>query len=190
MISIIPMIIRDSLVYHLSDDGSSFTNFESVFGSWAPYWTYPHEGGLWHNNTNRPNTSGPEIGSRHTVQYSVRTKVRVSRVKNNGPAVVESVIVINFCSTKSKIGVKITEPMITDLKNRYVFDYHHVYSSGQFVFFTAGGSWGCGWGEVNSITTQGIFAALDNRSTIYPYWSDVGSLHLIILRGITRCRTT
>ena len=130
------------------------------------------------------------LGSRHTVQYSVRTNDCASTGKINFPAVVEAIISAGFTPAKSKIVVVTTEPMITDLKNRYVFDYHHVYSSGQFVFFTAGGSWGCGWGEVNSITTQGTFAALDNRSSTYPYWSDVGSLHLIISLGITRCRTT
>lgn len=108
---------------------------------------------------------------------AVRTNDCALIGKINFPAVVQSVVGAAFTAAESKIVIVIAEPMITDLKNRYVFDYHHVYSSGQFVFFTAGGSWGGSWGEVNSITTQGTFAALDNRSTRYPSWSDVGSLY-------------
>lgn len=116
------------------------------------------------------------LGSRHTVQYSVRTNDCVLTCKLNFPAVVEAVIGACFAPAKSKIAVDSTEPMITDLKNRYVLDYHHAYSNIQFVFFTVGGSFGCSWGHTSAITTQGVFTILDNQSTLYPSWGDVGSL--------------
>lgn len=44
------------------------------------------------------------------------------------------------------------------------------------------GSTGFGWGEQNRLTTQGLMADLDQCSTSYPTWSDVGSSALLTRR--------
>ena len=53
------------LKYHLSDDGSSFSNYLLSVGCTSPYWSYPKEGGTYYNNSNIQGFSSNNHGSLH-----------------------------------------------------------------------------------------------------------------------------